>query len=86
MHHSDLDLDRAAVSNELRPASQKKGEQKMADDLSKRGPRDRDRVNVHEDWEANYWSKKFGVSKQQLQEAVQKVGVMAKDVEKYLKK
>jgi hypothetical protein len=58
----------------------------MADDRSKRGPQDRDRINVHEEWEANYWSKKFGVSKQRLQEAVQKVGVMAKDVEKYLKK
>jgi len=58
----------------------------MADDLSNRGPRDRDRVNVHEEWEANYWSKKFGVSKDKLKEAVQKVGVMAKDVEKYLKK
>jgi hypothetical protein len=58
----------------------------MADDLSKRGPRDRDRINVHEQWEANYWSKKFGVSKEQLAEAVQKVGVMVKDVEKHLKK
>jgi len=58
----------------------------MADDLSNRGPRDRDRVNVQEEWEANYWSKKFGVSKDKLKEAVQKVGVMAKDVEKYLKK
>jgi uncharacterized protein DUF3606 len=58
----------------------------MADDLSKRGPRDRDRINVHEQLEANYWSKKFGVSKEQLAEAVQKAGVMAKDVEKHLKK
>jgi hypothetical protein len=58
----------------------------MADDLSKRGPQDRDRINVHEQWEANYWSKKFGVSKEKLSEAVQKVGVMVKDVEKYLKK
>jgi hypothetical protein len=49
-------------------------------------PGDRDRINVHEQWEANYWSKKFGVSKEKLAEAVQKVGVMVKDVKKHLKK
>jgi hypothetical protein len=58
----------------------------MSDDLSNHGPRDRERVNVHEDWELNYWSKKFGVSKDQLKATAQKVGVMAKDVEKQLKK
>jgi hypothetical protein len=58
----------------------------MADDLSNRGPRDRGRINVHEQYEVSYWTKKFSVSKEKLQEAVQKVGVMAKDVEEYLKK
>jgi hypothetical protein len=58
----------------------------MPDDLSNRGPRDRDGINVNEQWEVNYWTKKFGVSKEQLQEAIQKVGVMVKDVQKYLKK
>jgi hypothetical protein len=58
----------------------------MPDDLSKRGGQDRDRINVHENYEVSYWTKKLGVSKEKLQEAVQKVGVMAKDVEKYLKK
>ena len=58
----------------------------MADDLSKRGPQDRDRINVHEQSEANYWSKKFGVTNEKLTQAVQKVGVMVKDVEKHLKK
>jgi Protein of unknown function (DUF3606) len=58
----------------------------MADDPSKRGSQDRDRININEQWEANYWSKKFGVTKEQLAEAIKKVGVMVKDVEKHLKK
>lgn len=58
----------------------------MADDLSKRGPADRDRINVHEEHELRYWSEKFGVSYEKLKEAVAEVGVMAKDVEQVLKK
>ena len=44
----------------------------VADDLSKHSLRDR--INVQEEWEAHYGSKKFGVSKEKLQEAVQKSG------------
>lgn len=58
----------------------------MADDKSDRGPADRARVNVHEDYEVQYWSKKFGVSADQLRAAVEKVGPMAADVEKQLAK
>lgn len=58
----------------------------MADDKSDRGPADRTRVNVNEDYEVQYWSKKFGVSPDQLRAAVKKVGVMAADVEKELAK
>jgi hypothetical protein len=58
----------------------------MADDKSERGPADRTRVNVNEDYEVQYWSKKFGVSAEQLREAVKKAGVMAADVEKQLAK
>jgi len=57
----------------------------MADDKSKTGPADASRINVHEDYEITYWTKKFGVTADQLKAAVQKVGVMAKDVEKALK-
>ena len=31
----------------------------MADDKTIRGPADRTRVNTHEDYEVEYWSKKF---------------------------
>jgi hypothetical protein len=33
------------------------------------------RVNVHEDHEVRYWTEKCGVTKQQLADAVKKVGV-----------
>lgn len=57
----------------------------MADDLSNRGPQDRSRVNVSEPHEIAWWTQKFGVSEQQLRDAVKKAGVSAKDVEKLLK-
>jgi len=58
----------------------------MSDDKSKRGGADRDRINVHEDYELRYWSEKFGVSPEKLKETVQRVGVMVTDVERELKK
>jgi hypothetical protein len=57
----------------------------MVDDPKKRKPQDSRRVNIHEDYEVQYWTEKFGVTKAQLEAAVKKVGVMAKDVEKELK-
>jgi hypothetical protein len=57
----------------------------MADDLSNRGPQDRARVNISEQHEVAYWTKKFGVSEEQLRKAVQKAGVSAEAVEKALK-
>ncbi len=57
----------------------------MADDLSNRGPQDRARVNISEQHEIAYWTKKFGVSEEQLRKAVQKAGVSAEAVEKALK-
>jgi hypothetical protein len=46
----------------------------MADDPNKRGPQDRSRVNLSEDYEVRYWTKEFGVSEQELRDAVKKVG------------
>jgi hypothetical protein len=57
----------------------------MADDPSKRGPQDRSRISTSEDYEVRYWSRKFGVSPEQLKTAVKKVGNSAKAVEKELK-
>lgn len=57
----------------------------MSDDLDKRGPVDRTRVNVNEDYEARYWAAKWGVSQEELRAAVERVGVMADDVARALK-
>ncbi len=58
----------------------------MADDKKKTGAADRNRVNVNESYEVEYWTKKFGCTPAELKAAVKKVGVMAKDVEEELKK
>jgi hypothetical protein len=55
----------------------------MADDKTKKAD-DRRRIDVHETYELGYWSRKFGVSREQLAEAVQKAGPMAADVEREL--
>jgi hypothetical protein len=58
----------------------------MADDLSKRGEPDRDRINVHEPWELNRWAKELGVSPEKIKDAEKKVGPMVKDIRKELGK
>ncbi|MBN8727705.1 MAG: DUF3606 domain-containing protein [Xanthomonadales bacterium] len=58
----------------------------MSDDRSLRGAQDRLRVNVNEDHEVRYWTGKWGVTEQQLRDAVKRVGPMAKDVERALGK
>lgn len=50
------------------------------------GRADRDRIDVNQDYELRDWSKKFGVSHDELKAAVKAVGPMANDVEAYLKK
>jgi hypothetical protein len=57
----------------------------MADDKSNRGGQDRSRINMNEAYEVRYWSEKFGVSKEELQRAVERVGSSAKAVEQELK-
>jgi Protein of unknown function (DUF3606) len=54
----------------------------MADDLENRGAQHRRRVNIHEDYEVRYWTRKRGISKQQLAQAVKKAGVSARQLEK----
>lgn len=38
-------------------------------------PHDDGHVNIHEDYEIEYWTKQFGCTKEQLLRAVTKVGV-----------
>jgi Protein of unknown function (DUF3606) len=58
----------------------------MTDDLKNRGPADRSRVNIHEDYEVRYWTEKWGVSETQLVAAVIKAGVSANAVAQALGK
>ncbi|WP_346984971.1 DUF3606 domain-containing protein [Chryseobacterium sp. POE27] len=58
----------------------------MSDDLSKRKPQDTSKVNLNETWELEYWSNKFGVTKEKLKEAVKAVGTSAAEIQKYLEK
>ena len=52
----------------------------MADDRSQRGPADRSRVNIHEDYEVRYWREKWGVTREQLTSAVNEAGVSVQAV------
>lgn len=57
----------------------------MADDKYMRGPRDSYRVAMGEDYEVDYWTSKFGVSREALQRAVDAVGNSADAVERHLR-
>ena len=57
----------------------------MPDDLRRRGPADRARVNVQETWEVEHWTGKWGCTEAELKAAVQAVGTMAEKVEAYLR-
>jgi hypothetical protein len=56
------------------------------DNKEKVGNPDRDRINVNEDYELQYWSEKFGVSRDELKKAVEAVGTTTKAVREYLNK
>ncbi len=56
------------------------------DDKKNVGSPDRDRINTSEDYEVQYWAKKFGVTADALKDAVKAVGTTASAVEEYLKK
>lgn len=57
----------------------------MADKLQSRGGQDRKRIDVHQDYELRDWSKKFGVTPEELKEVVKAVGNEADKVEAHLK-
>lgn len=56
----------------------------MPDDPTKRGPQDRARISLVEDYEVRYWTAKFGVGKEELAEAVHAVGHSVDKVTEYL--
>lgn len=58
----------------------------MSDDKTKRGPQDRSRINMGEDYEVEYWTGKFRVGRDELAEAVLAVGSSSQAVADYLGK
>ncbi|MCA1200183.1 DUF3606 domain-containing protein [Sphingomonas sp. R647] len=56
----------------------------MSDDKTLRAPQDASRIAMGEDYEVRYWTGKFGVSRETLQEAVDAVGNSADAVATYL--
>lgn len=55
----------------------------MPDNKAKRGGMDAKRISTKEDYEVAYWCDKFCVNKAQLLAAVDQVGDLAADVEKF---
>ena len=58
----------------------------MSDDKTKTGGQDRERINVHEDYELRDWSKSLNTTPEKLKAAVQAVGDRADKVREYLKR
>ncbi|MBB4758661.1 hypothetical protein FHT15_003383 [Xanthomonas campestris] len=58
----------------------------MTDDKNNAGSPDRDRINVNEDYELQYWTKALGVSAEELRAAVKAVGPTAAAVRRHLGK
>jgi hypothetical protein len=63
-----------------------KGEAIMADDPNKRRPEDARLISTNQTHEVQYWSQKFGISEEQLKEAVRTAGPMVEDVRRHLSK
>jgi hypothetical protein len=58
----------------------------MPDNKKTRGPLDRNRINLNEDYEVRYWTEKFGVTEEELKAAVKRAGNNPAAVEQELKK
>jgi hypothetical protein len=58
----------------------------VSDNLQIKRPLDAQRINIHEPWEVNWWTKELGVSRAQLEAAVRAVGVSAAAVRRHLGK
>ena len=56
----------------------------MSDSKQHSGGQDRTRIDVNQDYELRDWSKKFGVTPEQLRAAVKAVGSQAAQVQQYL--
>jgi hypothetical protein len=58
----------------------------MPDDLTKAGVADRSKIAMGEEYEVRYWTRHLGISRDELQRAVDRVGNSAAAVRKELGK
>ncbi|MFL6587471.1 MAG: DUF3606 domain-containing protein [Luteimonas sp.] len=58
----------------------------MSDDKNQTGTPDRDRINLTEDYEVQYWTQTLGVTADELRAAVNAVGSTSKAVRAHLGK
>ena len=58
----------------------------MSDNKSNRGAPDRDRIDINDPDEVRNWTKSLGVSKEELQRAVEAAGTQADKVREFLGK
>ena len=58
----------------------------MPDNLEKRGPADRARINANEEHEVRYWCEELLITPERLGEIVASVGPMVEDVRNALRK
>jgi hypothetical protein len=56
----------------------------MSDDTSKSHGQDRQRINVHQEYELRDWAKSLNTTPERVKEAVQAVGDRADKVREYL--
>ena len=59
--------------------------ERMVDDPKIRGPQDRSRVNIEQDYEVQYWTQEFGVTEEQLRAAVRRMGPSADKLREHLR-
>jgi hypothetical protein len=58
----------------------------MPDDKTNRGPQDRSRISLGEDYEVQYWTKELGISRERLEQLVHEHGNSAERIREALKK
>ncbi len=58
----------------------------MSDDTNLRAPEDASRISLEEDYEVRYWTQKWSITREQLEEAVNQVGHSASAVAIFLQK
>jgi hypothetical protein len=56
----------------------------MTDDTSLRAPQDASRIALGEDYEVRYWTEKWGITEDELADAVREVGHSSAAVARHL--